>query len=196
MFAKHLPPSAGLPRVRVLGPAAAAALAGRVQMVVATPGADDWPAGPFDAIAGPAAPGQVAALAQRLRPGGRLILANAGEPEALLAALTATGLIHCLVEPQGPLCLYRGEWPPAGSTVERHQALAGAGEPAAPSNPPLPITSYPDLRAPYIFLLVTRVPNKPAWKLAAGERVIWRAATLAPAPGAPPVLLGFSSRSP
>ena len=99
MFAKHLPPSAGLPRVLVLAPAAAGELAGLIQMVVATPGADDWPAGPFDAIAGPGAPEQLAALGRRLRPGGRLILTHPAAPEALLAALTAAELIHCLVEP-------------------------------------------------------------------------------------------------
>jgi len=203
MFAKHLPPSAGLPRVLVLGPAAAAELAGQVQLIVATPGADDWPAGPFDAIAGPAAPDQIAALSQRLRPGGRLILSYKAEPAALLAALTAAGLIHCLVEPQSSTCLYRGERPPAGSAVERHQALAAADMAAAdmpaadtPAAFPagrLPLATYPELRTPYIFLLISRAPNKPAWKLAAGERVTWRAATLLPAAGAPPVLLGFSA---
>ena len=186
MFAKHLPPSAGLPRVLVLAPAAAAELAGLVQMVIAAPGADDWPTGPFDAIAGPAAPEQLAALGRRLRPGGRLILTHAAAPEALLAALTAAGLIHCLVDPHGPLCLYRGERPPEGSTVERHQALAGADSSATPPNyqhlPPtplraLPITSFPDLRTPYIFLLISRTPNKPDWKLVPGEPVTWRAAT-------------------
>src|SRR5258706_15403642 len=80
VFAKHLPPSAGLPRVLVLGPAAAAELAGLVQMVVAAPGADDWPAGPFVSISGPPAPDQLLVLIQRLRPGGRLILSHIAEP--------------------------------------------------------------------------------------------------------------------
>ena len=44
--------------------------------------------------------------------GGRLILTSAAGPETLLAALAAAGLIHCLVEPQGRLSLYRGERPP------------------------------------------------------------------------------------
>jgi hypothetical protein len=193
VFAKHLPPSAGLPRVLVLAPAAAAELAGMVEMVLAAPGADDWPAGPFDAVAGPAAPALLPALGQRLRPGGRLILTHASEPEALLAALTSAGLIHCLVEPQGPVCLYRGERPPVGTTLERHQALAQDEAGAATSHYQLPIATYPDLPTPFIFLLIQRTPNKPAWKLAAGELVTWRAATLARAGGAAPVLLGFSS---
>ena len=209
MFAKHLPPSAGLPRVLVLAPAAAAELAGLIQMVLAAPGADEWPAGPFDAIAGPAAPEQLAALGQRLRRGGRLILTHAAAPEALLEALTAAGLIHCLVEAQGPVCLYRGERPPAGTTIERHQTLAQTGLPATITSdqhlPPTPLqalpltdyqlphTTYPDLPTPFIFLLISRTPNKPDWKLTPGEPVTWRAATLVPAAGAPPVLLGFSA---
>ncbi len=202
MFARHLPPSAGLPRVLVLAPAAAAELVGLIQMVLAAPGADDWPAGPFDAIAGPAAPEQLLALGQRLRPGGRLILTHAAAPEALLEALAAAGLIHCLVEPHERVSLYRGERPPAGTPLERHQALAQADpQPSIPTSP-LPtlapeaaagVTNYQDLPTPFIFLLIQRTPNKPAWKLAPGEPVIWRAATLIPTAGAPPVLLGFSS---
>ena len=218
MFARHLPPSAGLPRVLVLAPAAAAELAGLIQMVLAAPSADDWPAGPFDAIAGPAAPEQLPALGQRLRPGGRLILTHAAAPEALLAAMTAAGLIHCLVEPHGPVSLYRGERPPAGTTLERHQALAQADwQPTIPTsqiptfapdaaagvtNYQIPtlapdavagVTAYLELPTPFIFLLIQRTPNKPAWKLAPGEPVTWRAATLISTAGAPPVLLGFSS---
>jgi len=214
LFPKHLPPSAGLPRVLALDAQTAAELAGLAEMTVAL-GLDEWPAGPFDAIAGPAAPEQLAALSQRLRPGGRLILTHEAAPETLLAALTAAGLIHCLVEPQGPLSLYRGERPPEGSPIERQQSLAASLAEAAPAHPPrianyehlpptsvrglpitnyeLPITSYSELTTPYIFLLITQTPNKPAWKLSPGELVEWRAATVLPAAGAQPVLLGFSS---
>src|SRR5579859_7298634 len=174
LFPKHLPPSAGLPRVLALDAQTAAELAGLAEMTVAL-GLDEWPAGPFDAIAGPAAPEQLAALSQRLRPGGRLILTHEAAPETLLAALTAAGLIHCLVEPQGPLSLYRGERPPEGSSLERTRTLA-ANRPAGAA-PALPITSPEALTGPYVFLLIRQTPNKPAWKLAPGEPVTWQAAT-------------------
>jgi hypothetical protein len=192
VFAKHLPPSAGVPRVLALDAPAAAELAAQAQITLAH-NPDDLPAGLFDAIAGPAAPEQLAALSNRLRPGGRLILTHVAEPEALLAALTKVGLIHCLVEPHGPSSLYRGERPPEGSPTERLQTLATANSSGSAPNYHLPITNYLDLKTPFIFLLVIQTPNKPAWKLSPGERVEWRAATLLTAADAPPVLLGFSS---
>jgi hypothetical protein len=193
VFAKHLPPSAGLPRVLALDLASAQALAGLAEVTLALDPAA-LPAGPFDAIAGPAAPEQIGALGHRLRPGGRLILTHSASPEALLAALTGAGLIHCLVEPQGPLSLYRGERPPVGTSVERMQALAaeGTANPPPPRHP-IQINNYSSIKSANIFLLVTRSPNKPAWKLAPGEPVTWQAATVLPAAGQPPVLLAFTS---
>jgi len=189
VFAKHLPPSAERPRVLALDGAAAAELAGQA-LVTAAHDLLDYPAGAFDAIAGPAAPEQIVALCQALRPGGRLILTHHADPETLLAALTAAGLIHCLVEPHGPLCLYRGERPPGGSSLERTRALA-ANRPAEAAQA-LPITSPEALTGPYVFLLIRQTPNKPAWKLAPGEPVTWQAATVLAA-GGPPELLAFSS---
>lgn len=193
VFAKHLPPSAGLPRVLALDAASAQALAGLAHVTRAHDPAA-LPAGPFDAIAGPAAPEQVDALGQRLRPGGRLILTHTASPEALLTVLTGAGLIHCLVEPLGPLSLYRGERPPAGTSFERMQALAAedGSAPLAPDKP-LPITPLSALKSVYVFLLVTQTPNKPAWKLEPGEPVTWRAATVLPAASQPPMLLAFTS---
>ncbi len=174
MFAKHLPPSAGRPRVLALGRDAAATLAEAGEI---TPGdLAALPVGPFDAVAGEAGPFHVAALAGRLRPGGRLILLAAGAPEALLAALTEAGLIHCLVEAHGAVCLYRGERPPTGDSLARQQALAQV-----------------EIKTPYVFLLVEQTPNKPAWKLAPDEPITWQAATVRdPATGAP-TLLAFSA---
>jgi hypothetical protein len=166
-----------VPRVLALDAQTAAELAGQAQVTLAH-SPDDLPAGPFDAIAGPAEPEQLAALSNRLRPGGRLILTHVADPQPLLVALAEAGLIHCLVEPHELLCLYRGERPPDGSPTERLQTLAISSQANLASN---------------IFLLVFQTPNKPAWKLAPGERVEWRAATLLPTAGAQPVLLGFSS---
>ena len=175
-----------------LDPQAAAELAGLAK-ITAAPGPNDLPAGPFDAIAGSVAPEQLEGLGQRLRPGGRLILTHQAAPEALLAALSQAGLIHCLVEPHGRLSLYRGERPPEGSPTERLQTLAAANSANIASNYPLQIINYSELETPFIFLLITQTPNKPAWRLAPGERVAWRAATLIPTAGAQPVLLAFSS---
>ena len=174
MFAKHLPPSAGLPRVLALDDQSAAELASVAVVVRGDLAA--LPAGPFDAVAGEVGPFHLPALLAALRPGGRLILAAPGAPEALLAALTAAGLIHCLVEDHGARCLYRGERPPEGGSVARQQALAGVA-----------------LTTPHVFLLVNQTPNKPAWKLAPDEPITWHAATvLDPATGAP-TLLAFSA---
>jgi hypothetical protein len=181
MFAKHLPPSAGSPRVLALDDSAAAELPAEVERIDAGRRRSLAP-GQLDAVAGYAAPDQIKALVPLLRPGGRLILAQrAGTwPAAsLLAALTSAGLIHCLVEPVGEAILYRGERPQAGSSVERVPSLAA---PSAPSTLPR-----------FVFLLVTQTPNKPAWKLDPAERVEWRAATLLDPTTGEPALLAFSS---
>ncbi len=183
MFARHLPPSAGLPRVLALDPATAAELAEAAQVTLADAADPTALPAAYDAVAGRvlATAGELAALASRLRPGGRLILAapTGAEPEALLAALKAAGCIHCLVETAGAHTLYRGERPPAaGSTLARAQQTA-APSPAEP----LPR---------FIFLLVTQTPNKPAWRLADGEHVEWHAATVR-LPGDSPRLLAFSA---
>lgn len=180
MFARHLPPSAGRPRVLALDPATAAELAEPAEVYLA---GDAAPAGPYDAIAGRVlfTARKVARLAEQLRPGGRLILAAAAEPEALLRTLTEAGLTHCLVEAEGSFTLYRGERPPEpDSTLARAAHLAAA-------------TSAEASQPRYLHLLVTQTPNKPAWRLAPDERVTWHAATLVPAPGAGPRLLAFSS---
>jgi hypothetical protein len=180
MLARHLPPSAALPRVLALDSATAAELAEAAEVTLDAGGA---PPGPYDAIAGRrlATAEDVHQLAARLRPGGRLILAAQARPEALLGVLTGAGLIHCLVENVGGLTLYRGERPPETvSTQERARQLAA--EAAHGTQPPAPR---------FLFLLVTQTPNKPAWKLAPGERVEWRAATVATPDG--PRLLAFSS---
>ena len=176
MFAKHLPPSAELPRVLALDEAAAAELPPEVEL---TRGDASTP-GTFDAVVGRAAPARLATLRERLRPGGRLILAHRADPQSLLAALAAAGFIHCLVEPLDDFVLYRGERPPEGASVGRVQTLATQS----------PISN---LRSPFVFLLITQTPNKPAWNLAPDEKVEWRAATMIDPETGRPALLAFSS---
>jgi hypothetical protein len=176
MYARHLPPCAGLPHVLALDPAAAAELAGLAHITI--PGDVDLQntvGAPFDAVAGDASPEAVASLAQLLRPGGRLILTASAAPEPLLAALTNAGLIHCLVETCAARTLYRGERPPSGAPVERHARLAAA---VAGAPPPLALISPAELTQGFIFVLVTQTPNKPAWKLSPDDRLEWSAATL------------------
>lgn len=173
MFAKHLPPSADRPRVLALDDHAASALPDEVELVF--PHSDA--VGEFDAIVGYAAPDHLTAFFQRLRPGGRLILAHPTQPQLLLAALTAAGFIHCLVESSGDVTLYRGERPPVGSSVERLQILT------------TPTSRLP----PFVFLLITQTPNKPAWKLAPGDKLEWRAATVLDPSTDQPMLLAFGS---
>lgn len=173
MFAKHLPPSAGRPRVLALDDNAARALPDDVELVLARTD----PVGELDAIVGYAAPDHLTALFQRLRPGGRLILAHPTPPKLLLAALTAAGFIHCLVEADGEVTLYRGERPPVGASVERLQALN------------TPTSQFPH----FIFLLITQTPNKPAWKFVPGEELKWGAATVVDPLTDQPTLLAFGS---
>jgi len=189
-FAKHLPPSFQSPRVLALDATAAAELLadGDADVTLAPDTIMSAPAEwlnaqQWDAIVGYAPPDPLTILVQLLRPGGRLILAHRAGPQALLAALTAAGLTHCLVESSGDVTLYRGERPPEGSSVERMQSLAGGGEPRL----------APTLTTPFVFLLIAQTPIKPAWKLAAHDNLEWYAATvLDPATGRPE-LLAFSS---
>ena len=222
MFARHLPPSAGTPRVLALDAQAAAELAEAAEVVQASEPAGG-PPGPYDAVAGRLPPERLPSLAGLLRPGGRLILAAEAEPPALLAALEAAGYIHCLVEAvfdqaagpaSEPLCLYRGERPPHGSSLERHHTLAGALPTAAVPSLPAGATgtaqatgTAADIDATlvnpgdlaeqrqvrHLFLLITQRPNKPAWKLQPGERLEWHAATLLHPASGQTRLLAFSS---
>lgn len=175
VFAKHLPPSAGKPRVLALDERAAAELPDETELTRGGPETS----GKFDAVVGYAAPDELENLRLRLRPGGRLILAQRADPQLLLTALTSAGFIHCLVETVGEYTLYRGERPPHGSSVERIQTLN--------SN---------SLPSPFIFLLITQTPNKPAWTplaVAPHEKLEWRAATVIDPATGQPALLAFSS---
>lgn len=166
MFAKHLPPSAGLPRVFVLDEASQRELPAEIELV---PEAEQ-----ADAVVGCVRPENLEQWWARLRPGGRLILAHAAPAEELLAALTRAGFIHCLVEPlENGLTLYRGERPPSPLAP----LPAGEGKSTTP----------------FIFLLIHQTPNKPAWKLAPGEKLEWRAACVLHPQTGQITLLAFSS---
>jgi hypothetical protein len=170
VFAKHLPPSAGLPRVLVLDEASQPELPTEIEIVLEGEEAD--------AIVGCVPPHNLERWFRRLRPGGRLILAYAAPAEELLAALTAAGFIHCLVEPlENGLTLYRGEKPPLNSSTERLNSL----------------TNNFQTTSPFIFLLIQQNPNKPAWKLEPDELLEWRAACVRDVPTQQPTLLAFSS---
>jgi hypothetical protein len=142
-----------------------------------------------DAIVGHAPPENLARWMESLRPGGRLILAWSAEPETLLAALTEAGCIHCLVEVNDDTTLYRGERPPIGASIHRVQSLADSPLPAGRSETGLGVRE----RFPFLFLLIHQTPNKPAWKLAPGEKIEWRAVTVIDAATGQPTLLAFSS---
>jgi hypothetical protein len=185
VFAKHLPPSAGLPCVLALDERAASELPAEITVT------QTWSNGEqFDAIVGYTPPHDLARWLPLLRPGGRLILANAVASEEALVALTDAGYIHCLVENHAGLVLYRGERPPRGSSAERIQAAAGS---------PLPMAEGARLSRegvrefPFVFLLITQTPNKPAWKLAPDEKLEWRAATVLDPATSQPALLAFTS---
>lgn len=153
MFAKHLPPSAGAPRVWVAG--------GQPDL---PPGVDLRPAPEpgLDAVVGWADPADLPRLAALLRPGGRVILAHPAPPVTLLAALQTAGLIHALVEEHPAGTLYRAERPPHGDSVERVRALNQTAPTATP----------------FVFLLVRQTPNKPAWALNPAEPLTWHAVTV------------------
>jgi hypothetical protein len=173
MFAKHLPPSADLPRVLALDDDAARALPAEVEL---TRG-DANTLGEYDAVVGHTRPENLDRLMQRLRPGGRLILAAAADAQVLLTALTAAGFIHCLVEAHGDVTLYRGERPPLGSSLERLHTL----------------NTTVHLTTPFVFLLILQTPNKPAWRLTLDEKIEWHALTVLDPETGQPILLAFSS---
>jgi len=125
---------------------------------------------------------------EALRPGGRLIMVDTRQSpdDSLVRALEATSYIRILVEPalaDAPGVLMRGEKPHrTANTLERIARVARQEETA------LDWTTY---RKRFVYLLVRQTPNKPVWKLEAGEVVRWHAVALAG--DGQPALLAFSS---
>lgn len=138
----------------------------------------------YDAVVGDAF--LHAALAA-LRPGGRLVIVNPADAvsESWVKTLENAGYTRILVEPaldeQG--VLIRGEKPHMEPrTADRIQQVS------ARDDNPLDVAAY---TGRYAHLLIQQTPNKPAWRLAPGERIEWQAVALATE--SEPMLLAFSS---
>ncbi len=196
-LAKHLPPSAARLRLLDIGGQCGDILAlRRADLDIHCLAADD-----LSAAEVPVADAIVAydchldsamlkSIAASLRPGGRFIavLPHGQVSERWLRLLEAQALRRILVEPavDGAGVLIRGEKAHnTSNTLQRIHSVARAD------------AEYSDLdryRGHYLHFLVRQLPNKPVWKLASGEALIWRALALTDGAGdAQPVLLAFSS---
>ena len=196
LFARHLPPSAGPPRVLALDADAAARLAREAPDAVAigparvrcAPSALPFAPQTFDAAVAEGPPSGLAlpSLLRLLRPGGRCIaLIPAVSRADWLGGLARAGFIHLFAEDAGQAqALVRGECPPqAARTVDRIAAVAGASDPGL--HPFDAQSADPAALGRYLHLLIAQTPNKPAWWLAPGERLEWRAAVGAGEGGSP-----------
>ena len=195
-LAKHLPPSAARLRLLDIDGRCGDILAGRrADLDIRRTAANDLqrpgnPPAAADAIVafGPDLDSQMLrSIAANLRPGGRFIaVLPGGEVRASwVGLLEAGGLARILVEPAvaGAGVLIRGEKPHTTlNTLGRIQSVARAD---------VDLLDLADYRGPYLHLLIRQSPNKPVWKLAAGEAIAWRALALGDDSDA--VLLAFSS---
>ncbi len=195
-LAKHLPPSASRLRLLDIDGHCGDILAGRrADLDIRCPAANDLQR---SGIAPAAADAIVAfdcdldsqmlsSIAANMRPGGRFIavLPQGEVRECWVGLLEAGGLVRILVEPavDGAGLLIRGEKPHTTvNTLARIQSVARADVDL------LDLAAYP---GPYLHLLIRQSPNKPVWKLEAGEAIAWRALALGDESNA--VLLAFSS---
>jgi hypothetical protein len=183
-MAKHLPPSASQLRLLDIGGLAGTILAeGRPDLEIVPVASDDMSALPedsADAIVGYSAnlnDDTLKGALNALRPGGRLILLQPqGEVDAAFGeTLEMAGYTRILVE-AGMDCpvvagvLMRGEKPHVEErTVDRIKQVAERDEDA------LDLAAY---NGRYIHLLIKQSPDKPAWKMEAGETVEWEAVTV------------------
>ena len=124
------------------------------------------------------------AVLAALRPGGRFIAVQPGGSvsESAFHGLQAQGYVRVLVEAalDGIGVLLRGE--KAHQSADTRQRIQGV---AAADGDRLDLRAF---KGRYVHLLVRQTPNKPVWKLRAGEKIGWQALAL---PGG--ALLGFSS---
>ena len=197
VMAKHLPPSAASLLLADAGGGAGPILTSlradlEVTAVSGASGLLDLPAASTDAVTwlGPLSGDLMQAALRALRPGGRFIAVDpAGSPSPeRVTNLEGAGFVRILVEPallepEPAGVLMRGECPhPTADTLARIDSVSArdAGT-----------TDWSAFRGRYVHLLVRVLPDKPAWKLAPGEVVEWRAIALERDSG--PTLLAFSS---
>lgn len=195
-LAKHLPPSASrLSLLDIDGRCGDILADRRADLDIRCPAANDLqrpeiPPAAADAIVAfdcDLDSQMLRSIADNMRPGGRFIavLPRSQVHECWVGLLEAGGFVRILVEPavDGVGLLIRGEKPHTTvNTLERIQSVARADVDL------LDLAAY---RGPYLHLLIRQSPNKPVWKLEAGEAIAWRALALGDDSNA--VLLAFSS---
>ncbi len=128
----------------------------------------------------------LAAALAVLRPGGRLIVANAlgRAPGQIGAQLEAAGYVRILVEEltDGGVLIRGEKRHNTADTLQRIQQVAGDDADR------LDLATY---RGRYVHLLIQQMPNKPVWRLQPDEPITWSA--LAVRIDNTPTLLAFSS---
>lgn len=195
-MAKHLPPSAADLRLLDVNGAAGEHLSElRADLQVIPVAGVTWqqPANTADAVVAFAVEPDAALLEaalEALRPGGRLIiLLPDGElDEAYVETLETARFTRILVEialgcPVETGLLVRGEKPHTTADTLARIAQVAVGD--------ADDLSLADFKGRYVHLLVRQTPNKPVWKLAPDEVIVWEAAALDMPHG--PTLLAFSS---
>jgi hypothetical protein len=179
VMAKHLPPSAAELRLLDVGGVAEPALRslrGDLEIETASLQVSDWTYAPnsvdaviaYDVLLDAAF---LDAVLSVMRPGGRLIVVHpAGEVDAAhVETLENADYTRILVEPALPDSgvLIRGEKAhETDSTFERVQSVAQRDADT------LDLDTF---RGRYVHVLVQQTPNKPVWKLADDEQIIWHA---------------------
>jgi len=177
---KHLPPSASNLRLLDIGGVVGATLLklrDDLTIEIASLYVPDWsfPPASVDAVLGYdvlLSEALLSATLEVMRPGGRLIVVNPlnDVDEAYVTTLEAAGYVRILVEPalRPPSgVLIRGEkvHTTADTTARVEQVAARDAD----------WLNLDDYQGRYVHLLVQQTPNKPVWKLAPDERIIWQA---------------------
>lgn len=189
---KQLPPSASQLRLADVGAVYADLLAQARPDVLALPASLDvsaWTFAPssLDAVVAYdvwLSPSFLGASLSALRAGGRLVVVLPYEAfdVAWGHTLEQAGYVRVLVEPvsdDGAGVLVRGERAHTHSDTLARVRLAHEAEADA-----LTLATY---RGRFVTFLVRQTPNKPVWRIAPDERIVWEAVTHGEA------LLGFTS---
>ena len=196
VMAKHLPPSAAELRLLDVGGVAETTLndlRGDLDIETASLQVSDWTYGAnsvdavmaYDVLLSEAL---LKAVLSVMRPGGRFIVVHpAGDVDAAhVETLEQADYTRILVEPALPDggVLIRGEKAHTTSdTFERVQSVAQRDADR------LDLDTF---RGRYVHVLVQQTPNKPVWKLADDEAILWHAIAVQTGDDNP-ALLAFSS---